>query len=90
MEDGPACEYFTESLEGRRPSADASEPAADDKVEAIAPTSRSYARSTSWGVKEEVRMDKPQEDMHYCHVGFEHHLVVHPEQGVLIGWECAA
>jgi hypothetical protein len=87
MEDLPDCECFIELLEWTRSSADVSEPAAEDKVEAIAPTSPSYARSTSRNAKVEVRIDKPQADMHYYYVGFEHHhLVAHSEQGVLIGW----
>lgn len=87
MEDLPDCEYFIESLKWTRSSADVSEPTADDRVEAMAPTSPPYARSTSMDAKVEVRVDKPQADMHcYC-VGFgHHHLVARSEQGILIGW----
>jgi hypothetical protein len=45
MEDMPDCKYFIELLEGRRSSADVSEPTADDKEEAIAPMSASCAKS---------------------------------------------
>jgi hypothetical protein len=87
MEDRPdsECKYFIELLEWTRSSADVSEPAVDDRVEAIAPMSRSYARSTSTDAKVEARMNRPQTDMYCCHVGFEHHhLVAHSEQGVLV------
>jgi hypothetical protein len=47
MEDGPNGECFIELLEWTRSSADVSEPAADDKLEAIAPMSPSCARSIS-------------------------------------------
>ena len=63
MEDGPDClpgfKYFIELLEWIRSSADVSEPAADDKVEAIAPMSRSYAQSLSRIAKVESGMGEP-------------------------------
>jgi hypothetical protein len=47
MEDRPDClpgfKYFIELLEWMQSSADVGKPAADDKVEAITPMSRSYA-----------------------------------------------
>jgi hypothetical protein len=86
MKDGPNREYFTELLEWTRSSAEVSEPTADDRVDAIAPMSLSYAQSISRIAKVEGRLGKPRTDMHCCGVVFDHHLVAHSEQSVSISW----
>ena len=55
MEDWPDREYFTESLKGRRSSADVRELIADDNEMAISLMSGSYAQSVYRAAKAEER-----------------------------------
>ena len=59
MEDRPEREYFTESLKGRRSSADASEPIADDNEMAISQMSGPYTQSVYRAGKAEERKSRP-------------------------------